>query len=140
MDRFLQLTLWNAKHTEELKIFISTPNIEIMLISERHFTEKSYLKLPNYTPYHTNNSPRTALGGTAIIIENSIKHHQLNSYSQYFLQAPCVLVEDSISLLTILAVYLPSRHTVKQVQFEDFYNTLGQRFIAGGEYNAKHTN
>jgi hypothetical protein len=48
-------------------------------------------------------------------------------------------VEDSVGLLTILAVYLPSKHTVKQEQLEDFYNTLGRRFIAGGHYNAKHT-
>jgi hypothetical protein len=49
-------------------------------------------------------------------------------------------MEDSVSLLTISAVYLPPRHTVKQEQFEDFYNTLGRRFIAVGDYNAKHTN
>jgi hypothetical protein len=49
-----------------------------------------------------------------------------------------VLVEDSIGLLTILAVYLPPKHTVKHEQLED-YNTLGSRFIAGGNYNAKHT-
>jgi hypothetical protein len=24
-------------------------------------------------------------------------------------------------------------------QLEDYYNTLGHRFIAGGDYNAKHT-
>jgi hypothetical protein len=41
--------------------------------------------------------------------------------------------------LTILAVYLPPKYTVKQEQLEDFYNTLGRRFIAGGDYNAKHT-
>jgi hypothetical protein len=29
-------------------------------------------------------------------------------------------------------------HTVKQEQLEYFYNTLGRRFIAGGDYNAKH--
>jgi hypothetical protein len=50
-----------------------------------------------------------------------------------------VLVEDSVGLLTISAVYLPPRHTVKQEQFKDFYNILGGRFIAGGDYNAKHT-
>jgi hypothetical protein len=48
-------------------------------------------------------------------------------------------VEESVGLLTISAVNLPPRHTVKQEQFEDFYNTLGKRFIAGGDYNAKHT-
>jgi hypothetical protein len=49
-------------------------------------------------------------------------------------------VEDSVGLLTISAVYLPLKHTAKQEQLEDFYNTQGHRFIAGGDYNAKHTN
>jgi hypothetical protein len=48
-------------------------------------------------------------------------------------------VEDSVGLSTISAVYLPPRHTVKQEQFDDVYNNLGQHFIAGGDYNAKHT-
>jgi hypothetical protein len=47
-------------------------------------------------------------------------------------------VEDSDNLLTISAVYLAPKYTVKQEQLEDFYNTLGYRFIAG-DYNAKHT-
>jgi hypothetical protein len=46
-------------------------------------------------------------------------------------------VEDTFGPLTIPAVYLPPKHKVKQ-ELENF-NTLGRRFIAGGEYNAKHT-
>jgi hypothetical protein len=38
MAKFLQLALWNAngltQHIEELKIFISHHNIDVMLISE----------------------------------------------------------------------------------------------------------
>jgi hypothetical protein len=49
-------------------------------------------------------------------------------------------VEDSFGLLTISAVYLPPKHTVKQEQLEDFYNTLGCWFIAEGNDNAKHSN
>jgi hypothetical protein len=48
-------------------------------------------------------------------------------------------MEDSVGLKTISAVYLPPKHTVKQEHLEDFYNTLGHRFIAGEDYNAKHT-
>jgi hypothetical protein len=133
MSKFLQLALWNAnsltQHTE-LKTFISIHNIDVMLISETHFTEKSYLKLPNYAVYHMNHPAGTARGGTAIIIKNTIEHHELN-YSQDFLQATSALVEDSVGLLTILAVYLPPKHTVKQEQLEGFYNTLGRRSIAG---------
>jgi hypothetical protein len=61
------------------------------------------------------------------------------NYSQDFLQATSVSVEDSAGFLTISAVYLPHKHTVKQEQLEDFYNILGRLFIAGGDYNAKHT-
>jgi hypothetical protein len=48
-------------------------------------------------------------------------------------------VEDAVGSLIISAVYLPPKHNVKQEQLETFYNTLGQQFIAGGDYNAKHT-
>jgi hypothetical protein len=111
---------------EELKTFISIHNTDIMLISETHFTQKSYLKLLNYTAYYMNHPTRTARDGTIIIIIiNFIKPHQLNSYSQDFLQAISVSVEDSVGFLTISAVYLPPRHTEKQEHFEEFYNTLG---------------
>jgi exonuclease III len=82
--------------------------------------KKNYVQLPSYTAYHTINPAGTARGGTAIIIKNSIKHHQLNNYNQDFFQATSVLVEDSVGLLTISAVYLPHKYTVKQEQLEDF--------------------
>jgi exonuclease III len=75
MTNFLRLTLWNAngliQHQEELRTFISLHNIDVMLISETHFTEKSYLKFVNYTVYHTNHPAGTARGGTAIIIKKT---------------------------------------------------------------------
>jgi hypothetical protein len=58
MDNHLLLDLWNAngltQHAEELRTFISYHNIDIMLISETHFTERSYFRLPFYSVYHTN--------------------------------------------------------------------------------------
>jgi hypothetical protein len=48
-------------------------------------------------------------------------------------------VENSVGFLAIPAVYLPPKHTVKEKQLKYFYNTPGHQFIAGGDYNAKHT-
>jgi exonuclease III len=52
MAKYLQLTPWNAngltQHAGELKTFISIRNIDVMLMSETHFTEKSCPKLPKY--------------------------------------------------------------------------------------------
>jgi exonuclease III len=63
MSNFLKLALWNAngltQHIEELKTFLSLYDIDVMLISESHFTEKSYLKLPNHSVYHINHPAGT---------------------------------------------------------------------------------
>jgi exonuclease III len=143
MAKFLQLASWNTngltQHMEELRKFIYIYNIDVMLISETDFTEKSHLKLPNHAVYHTNHPAGTIRGDTAMIIKNSIKHHQLSNCSQNFLQATSVHVEDSVGLFRMLVVYLPTRYTAKQEQLEDFYNTLGCQFIARGDYNGKHT-
>jgi hypothetical protein len=48
-------------------------------------------------------------------------------------------VEHSIEPLTISALYLPPKFTAKQENLQEFYNTLTQQFIAGGDYDAKHT-
>jgi predicted porin len=116
-----------------------TEKIYLYSHQQAHFTEIRYLKVPNYTVYRAKHPAGTARGGTYVIIKNSLKHHQLNNYSQNFRQATSVSVDYSVNLLTISAVYRPPNHIVKQDQWEDCYNTLECRFIAGGDYNANHT-
>jgi hypothetical protein len=54
------------------------------------------------------------------------------------LQATRVIIENWIGPLTIAAVYSPPKHAVKTEQFLSFFATLGPRFLAEGDYNAKH--
>jgi hypothetical protein len=79
MAKFLQLALWNAnglsQQTKGLQTFISIHNIDVMLISETYFIERSYLKIPNYTAFHMNHIDGTARGSTAIIQFNSILYY-----------------------------------------------------------------
>jgi hypothetical protein len=44
-----------------------------------------------------------------------------------------VTVEDTAGPLTISAMYLPPRHSIQEEELEDFFDTLGRRFIAGGD-------
>jgi hypothetical protein len=120
-------------------MFLYTRDTVAMLISETHFTEKSYICIPQYTHYHTNHPPGTARGGTAIILKSSIQHHPLNPYNQAFIQATSVAVGDTTGLLTFSTAYLPPKHTIHEDQMEEYYYTLRHRFIAGGDYNAEHT-
>jgi hypothetical protein len=47
MAKFLKLAIWKAngliQHRDELKMFLYTHDIDVMLISETHFTEKSFI-------------------------------------------------------------------------------------------------
>jgi hypothetical protein len=41
--------------------------------------------------------------------------------------------------LTIVAVYCPPRHNIKEENFLEFFQTLGNKFIARGDFNSKNT-
>lgn len=49
------------------------------------------------------------------------------------------MLEDWRAPINITAVYCPPKHNLKEQYFTKFFKTLGKRFIAGGDYNAKHT-
>jgi hypothetical protein len=113
--------------------------IDIMLISETHFTSKSHFVMPGYTLYHTMHPDGKAHGGSAILIKSKIKHYQSVSFRTNHIQAVSVVVDNKLNNLTVTALYCPPRHTIKEEDFNRFFLDLGCRFIAGGDYNAKHT-
>ena len=122
-----------------MKNYIQTQQIDIMQISETHFTMRNYFKFPNYTLYDTPHPDGTAHEGTAILIKNGIKHYLHGHDNIDYLQATSVTVEDWVGPLTTAAIYCPLKYTIKAEKFRHFYATLGHRFLAGGDYNAKHT-
>lgn len=142
MDR-TKIVLWNAnglqQHAHELKAFIAANNVDIMLISETHFTNKNYVHIPNYKLYITNHPAGTARGGTAVIIKNSISHTCNQNYETDHIQSTSITIKTSLGMINLAAVYCPPRHSIKLDQYLHFFNSLGNKFIAGGDYNAKHT-
>lgn len=95
-----------------------------MLISETHFTTRSFLRIPKYKLYHTIHPDGTAHGGTAVIIRDNIKHHETNSYNENHFQVTSIVVEDWSGPITFSAVYCPPRHSIKKEQFTDFFISL----------------
>lgn len=142
MDQLLKIGVWNAnglcQRKHELEVFKQTEDIDIMLISETHFTKRSYFKIPNYILYDTKHPDGTAHGGTAILIKTSIDHHRLHDYQEDHLQATTIQVSDRTGSFSLSAVYSPPKHKISAVAYEEFFRNLGGRFIAGGDYNAKH--
>ena len=139
----MRIVLWNAnglaQHKFELELFLKQQQIDVMLISETHFTDKNYLKVNGYNFYHTQHPSEKTHGGTGIIIKSSIKHYELPSFQKDYLQVTNVAIEDCHGTITTSAVYCPPRHSIAKENFDNFLDALDNRFIAGGEYNAKHT-
>uniref|UniRef100_A0A1B0CFJ6 Uncharacterized protein n=1 Tax=Lutzomyia longipalpis TaxID=7200 RepID=A0A1B0CFJ6_LUTLO len=86
-----------------------------------------------------NHGHGTAHGGAAVVINNKIKHHFHGSYRTAEVQAASVSIEDWHGALVLSAVYCPPRPRITQEIFIDYFTSLGQRFVAGGDYNAKNT-
>jgi hypothetical protein len=108
-----------------------------MLLSETHFTSKSYFSIAGYN-ICTANHPDKAQGGTAILIKSTILYAEHPSYMKPELQATIIQVQAPHRHITIVSTYCPPRHNMTVAHFDSF-QTLGPCFIVGGDYNSKHT-
>lgn len=108
------------------------------MISETHFTQKSYFNIPQYMFYHVNHPDGKAHGGSGILIKKNIKHYQTIHFRTHEIQATNIVIEDFNGPIILSSVYSPPKHNIKKEMYEQFFQTLGNRFLACGDYNAKH--
>ena len=111
MAKFLRVAQWNAnglaQHKEEVQLFLRHNKIDILLISETHFTTKTHFQIPQYNTYYTNHPDGTAHAGPAIIVKHTLRHHELSQYAADFLQATSISVSTLPFELTVSAMYSP---------------------------------
>lgn len=138
----LVIAEWNANgilnHINEIGIFLQTNFIDILLISETHFTDRSFFRLNGYDIVMANHPDNKAHGGAAILIKSNIKYEEAEPIKQHFLQAAGVKIICDNMPVSIYSVYIPPRHTVKCDKFDNFFSRIGNKFIVGGDFNAKH--
>lgn len=139
----LTICHWNANglshHKTEVEYFLRSQKIDIMLVSETHFTTKNCFRIPGYTVYDTKHPSGRSIGGTAIIIKTNLKHFPLQSYSTDYFQATTIYYDSPTYKLNVSSVYCRPGFTLSEQQFLDFFSTLGTKFLAAGDFNAKHT-
>jgi len=78
--------------------------IDIMLISERHFAAMNYVNFSKYTTYFTMHPDGTAHAGSATVICNNIKHHETQPYRVNHLQATNIVMDDWNGPITVSAI------------------------------------
>src|ERR1044071_4124509 len=142
MNKDIRIATWNANgilnKREELEVFLHIQAIDICLLSETHFTRESYLKIHGYKTYHTFHPDNQARGGSAIIIKESINHYEECHIQKPEIQLTLVSIKSLKQNLVIGAAYCPPKHNLKMQDYKAFLQQAGERFIIGGDYNAKH--
>lgn len=139
----LVIAEWNANgilnHLNEIEIFLNENFIDILLISESHLTSKSHLRIKDYDIITANHPGDKVHGGAAILVKSNIKYEIAESVKEPFLQAAGVKLTCDNSTISIYSVYFPPRYTVKCDKYMNFFKGIGNKFIVGGDFNAKHT-
>ena len=109
----LKITAWNSNGLQqralETKTFLYNNNIDILLLSETHFTPKSYMKIPYYTIYDTKHRSGKA-HGVAVIIRNDIKHHLCSQISQENVQSTTITIQTNSNYFQMSAVHAPLQY------------------------------
>jgi exonuclease III len=84
MTTTLRITAWNSNglknHIQEVILFITIIKSDILLVSESHATEQTFIKIPHYSIYYANHPDGTADAGSAIIIKSTLKNYELEPY------------------------------------------------------------
>jgi hypothetical protein len=119
-----------AQRMKEVQVFLNTQKIDILLVSETHFTQQNYVNIPTYTTYATDHPDGTAHAGSATITRKDIKHNELIKYETDYIQATKISIEEWDGNLTISAIYCPHATQLKR-------NSPGHRFLVGGDFNVK---
>lgn len=108
------------------------------LVSETHFTHQSYIKIRGYKVYHTTHPQNQSRGGSAILIRDSINHYEEQHLQREEIQLTVIGLRTTNQKLLVGALYFPPRHNLKKNEYKNFLQHLGDRYIVGGDYNAKH--
>jgi hypothetical protein len=66
--------------SKSIKTFLNHTAIDILLVSEVHFTDRSFFKITH--AYFNNHPDNTAHVGSGILITSIITHHELTKFGK----------------------------------------------------------
>ena len=138
----LKIVTWNANgilaKLPTFEMLLDSQDIDICLITETHLTNKNRLNLKNYKTYNALCPDNTARGGSSLVIKNTIEHFEMNKIENTNIQMSTIQLSSLKQKLNIGVVYCSPTCSIKKDTFKSLLLQLGDRFILGGDFNAKH--
>lgn len=139
---FSNLTIcsWNANglRSKRLEVidFLAMHKVNILLVQETHLQPHHKMKLPGMRCFRSDRGD--GYGGTAIFVDNSIPHHQLDIPPTQHLEATGIHIKTDRGPLNVYSVYIPPRRQILERELDHLFSATTPT-IAAGDYNAKHT-
>lgn len=91
-----KIVTWNAddltRHHLEVEAFLTAHQVDILLISETHFTQRTYFKIAGFITNDTEYPNGNVRGRTAVLISRYIMHHELAK----FMQATTIVIKTGM--------------------------------------------
>jgi exonuclease III len=112
----------------------------VCLISETHFTKQSFIRFRGYKFYHTTHPGNAARDGSAVIVKDNICHNEEVKTQAEDIQVTVLNIRTKNYNVAVVSLYSPTKHNIKAEKYVDLFKNIGNRFIIGGDFNAKHTN
>lgn len=138
----LKILLWNSNgilsHKNELEVVLYNYDIDVALLTETHLTSQIKLLIPTYNTFRTDHPSNSAKGGTLILVKKSIIHHLNSSEASESLQCTSVSLKVNPFPFSVAAVYCPPGVNVSSQTFDSCFHNLGNRYLCGGDFNAKN--
>ena len=88
--------------------------------------------------HRTDHPDDSAHDGTAIFVRRQLSHHLLPPTCTESLQSTSICIKTFPFPLAVSAVYCPPNKPLTEAQLLSHFQSLGLRFVSGGDYNAKH--
>jgi len=89
--------------------------VDVCVVSETHFTKQSYIEFRVYNLYHIFHPEKSAKGGSAVIINQNIHHHEETKYETEGIQATAVCIKAMNYSIVVAGIYCPPKHPLKNM-------------------------
>ncbi|XP_033314539.1 probable basic-leucine zipper transcription factor O [Bombus bifarius] len=113
---------------------MSTPNTQHVMNNNHTNTNtvrnRSYAQVVNRSSPLDNQEQNNPSKDATEIKDQVSKEH---------IKAPTVTVQTNSNQLQLSAVHVPPRDKITTEMWEDYFRHLGDKYIAAGDYNSKHT-
>lgn len=137
----MKLIYWNAQGIKsklhELKAFLDSNDIPILLLGETFLKPNQTLKIPNYTTYRNDRPGNRVGGGTAILIKNHLKHDQLPELNLDNIETTSLQLRTNTGPINIHAAYSPPTSPIRREDLSKIFDSQLPTLLIGN-LNAKH--